>query len=133
MASDLQKTTVAVILIASFLAYTSFLYMSLPIKSYATSNACIEGKKTWQNYNCAACHQVYGLGGYLGPDLTNVYSKRGPQYIQAFISNGTNVMPNFHLSNNEQENLIAYFKNIDSSGKSDPKTFFVHNNGTIEQ
>ena len=133
MASDLQKTTVAVILITSFLVYTGFLYLSLPVKNYTNTSASIEGKKIWQQYNCNACHQIYGLGGYLGPDLTNVYSKRGHQYIQAFITNGTNVMPNFHLSSNEQESLIAYFKNIDSSGKSDPKTFTLHNNGTIEQ
>ncbi|HEY0678577.1 MAG TPA: cytochrome c, partial [Chitinophagaceae bacterium] len=72
------------------------------------------------------------LGGYLGPDLTNVYSQKGPLLIKAFLQNGTPVMPNFHLSNNEIEALTAYLKHIDASGKSDPRTFTINIDGTIQ-
>ena len=32
------------------------------------------GKQVFQQYNCIACHQLYGLGGYLGPELTTAFS-----------------------------------------------------------
>ena len=72
------------------------------------------GKMVWQQYNCNACHQVYGLGGYLGPDLTNVYSNRGSEYIQAFLKNGTGSMPQFHLTETETSLLLSFLKEIDS-------------------
>ena len=92
-----------------------------------------EGKMLWQQHNCNACHQVYGLGGYLGPDLTNVYSIKGPAYIRAFLQNGTVIMPNFQLTEQETVALLAFLQDIDASGKSDPRTFIINNNGTIHQ
>lgn len=120
------------VLLFTFLWYSTYLYSSLPIKNYSTTTAANAGKLAWQKYNCNACHQVYGLGGYLGPDLTNVYSAKGPQYIQAFLKTGTVIMPNFQLSNQEMNEIIAYLKNIDASGKADPKNFTKNYNGTIK-
>ena len=133
MPSDKQKLTVAIILLISFLAYSFFIYVSLPVKVPQVSAKVGEGKMLWQKYNCNSCHQVYGLGGYLGPDLTNVYSNRGSAYINAFLKSGTTIMPNFNLRNKEIESITAYLQNIDASGKSDPRTFKLHYDGTIKQ
>ena len=75
------------------------------------------GKFLFQKYNCISCHQVYGLGGYLGPDLTTVISQngKGPEYAMAFLKTGTIRMPDFHLANDEQENVVEYLKYIDQS------------------
>jgi nitric oxide reductase subunit C len=133
MASDKQKIIIAVSLLISFLFYSFFIYSSLPVKNYSINKEISKGKLVWQQYNCTACHQVYGLGGYLGPDLTNVYSIRGKDYIKALLSYGTASMPNFHLSEQEKNALVAYFNNIDASGKSDPRSFIINTDGTIEQ
>lgn len=133
MVSSRQKNGLMLFLVLGFLSYSLFLYTSLPVKSVADKKEEGEGKLVWQQYNCNACHQVYGLGGYLGPDLTNVYSKRGPAFIQAFLTSGTGAMPVFHLSKQESKVLLAFLKDIDASGKSDPKTFTIHYDGTIEQ
>lgn len=133
MPSDKNKITVAIFLLMAFLAYSFFIYGSLPVKVPPVSAKVGEGKLLWQKYNCSACHQVYGLGGYLGPDLTNVYSKRGTDYIAAFLKAGTTIMPNFNLNQQEVEALTAYMQNMDSSGKADPRTFKIKYDGTIEQ
>lgn len=122
-----------IILVTIFLTYSFYLYWSLPVEKYTTSDDAKSGKLIWQRYNCNACHQVYGLGGYLGPDLTNVYSMKGADYIKVFLVSGTNVMPDFHLSDKEITEVIAYLKNIDASGISDPRTFTINTNGTIKQ
>lgn len=133
MLKEQPKFIVAGLLMVSFLSYSGYLYSHLPIADNQLDKTAEKGKTIWQQYNCSACHQVYGLGGYLGPDLTNVYSKRGPAYIQAFIANGTNIMPNNHLHESDIRELTNYLKRIDASGKSDPKTFTIQKNGFIHQ
>ncbi len=93
-----------------------------------------EGRMIWQKYNCQACHQLYGLGGYLGPDLTNLYSTKGKDdiYIRAIIGSGTRQMPPFKLAENEMTLLIEFLKMTDASGKSDPRNFDIHMNGMIQ-
>ncbi len=133
MSQDKQKTIIAVLLTTGFILYSLIIYSSLPVKNNPINEETANGKLVWQKYNCNACHQVYGLGGYLGPDLTNIYSLRGPGYIKAFLISGTTVMPDFHLKEQEINEILAYLKNIDASGNSDPRSFTIKYNGTIEQ
>lgn len=133
MKTERSRQYILIILVTGFLAYSFFLYLSLPVKGRVPGEAAEKGKLVWQQYNCGACHQVYGLGGFLGPDLTNVYSSRGPAYIKVFLKNGTNIMPDFRLTEKEMNALTGFLQNIDSSGKSSPKTFAIKYDGTIEQ
>jgi len=133
LSNDRQRISVLILLLSSFLCYSVYLYSNLPVKRIKQDLEAAAGKLSWQKYNCNACHQVYGLGGYLGPDLTNVYSVRGPAYIEAFLKNGTSIMPDFHLDQSEIKNLLGFFRQLDASGRSDPKTFTLSYDGTIEQ
>lgn len=133
MFPDKYKIALIIFLTGAFLYYSFFLYSALPVRNSTVNKEALKGKIVWQQYNCNSCHQVYGLGGYLGPDLTNVYSKKGPGYITAFLKSGTEIMPDFNLQKNEINALLAYLKNIDQSGKSDPRTFTIKKDGTIAQ
>ena len=115
----------------SFLVYTFYLYNNLPFKSVAVDEKVLTGKDIWHEKNCNACHQIYGLGGFLGPDLTNVYAQKSPEYIQAFVQNGTAVMPKFSLSHEEMSCLLAFLKSVDETGNANPKKIIIHSNGTI--
>lgn len=128
-----QRVMILFVLLISFLSYSFYLYTTLPVKYNAEKKEEDKGKLVWQENNCNACHQVYGLGGYLGPDLTNVYSQKGQEYIKAYLNIGKGAMPEFHLSTEETNALLAFMKDIDESGKADPKTFTINNDGTIEQ
>ena len=77
----------------------------------------IKGKVLWQQKNCIACHQLYGLGGYLGPDLTYITSdpSRGKLYAAAFLKSGGTTMPNFHFSDTEIASIIAYLSYADAA------------------
>lgn len=121
-------------LLFSFSAYSMFVYTQPAHKYDREISGAEAGKIIWQQNNCVACHQIYGLGGFLGPDLTNVYSaeSKGPEYIKAFVRGGTNVMPAFDLSETELEQLVSFLEHVDASGKADPKNFRRNLNGTIE-
>ena len=82
------------------------------------SNSAAHGQKLWQENNCFSCHQLYGLGGYLGPDLTNVYSApgKGPNYVKSMLNSGIKSMPKFHFSETEKNAIADYLKEIDQSG-----------------
>lgn len=75
------------------------------------------GKLLFQKYNCTACHQIYGLGGYLGPELTTAWSDpaRGEQYLRAFLQYGGPRMPDFHLQQHDIDNIVAYLKYVDAT------------------
>ena len=133
MLSDNKKIITALTLLLGFLFYSFFIYSSLPAKNVKVRPEVSNGKLAWQQDNCNACHPVYGLSGYLGPDLTNVYSVKGPEYIKAFLRSGTVTMPNFHLNEEEIKDLLSYLQNIDASGKADPRTFTINTDGTIQQ
>jgi len=133
MVTDKSRLLTLSLLAIGFLLYSITLYSTQPPKTPVVNELSGKGKLVWQQYNCTGCHQVYGLGGYLGPDLTNTYTRKGPAYIKAFLVGGTLTMPNFQLSTEEMEALIAYLQNIDASGTADPRSFTIHTNGTIEQ
>ncbi len=82
------------------------------------SQKAIEGEVIWQENNCTACHQLYGLGGYLGPDLTNIISdpRKGPAYAKAFFNSGVKSMPLFNFSDDEKESLVQFLKHVDRTG-----------------
>jgi nitric oxide reductase subunit C len=133
MASDVQKAVMGVLLTTAFLCYSFYLYSSLPVRETDFSAETDHGKALWQKYNCTACHQVYGLGGFLGPDLTNAYSQRGPDIIKALLKTGNNTMPAFQLTERETSALLAYMKHLDRTGTADPRSFKINVDGTIDQ
>ena len=117
-----------------------FLGYSFTVYRYADANNTegvpdrfiSDGWSIWQSKNCQSCHQLYGLGGYLGPDLTNVASApgKGPFYIDAFIRKGTAKMPDFHLNDTEIDHVKRFLTWIDKSGKSTVPQNQVHWSGT---
>lgn len=122
-------------LLLLYAAYTATIYASdEKITAGETgAQAITEGKMLWQKYNCQSCHQLYGLGGYLGPDLTNCYSAshKGPGYMDAVLQYGTGIMPDFKLTAAERSQIIEFLKYVDSSGVADPKEFTTTVTGNI--
>lgn len=135
MNSVLRITYVALCVL--FIWYTLSIYTGakeVRTENFDTKKAA-SGRLVWQKYNCQACHQLYGLGGYLGPDLTNVFSvkNKGEAYISALIKSGTKQMPGFHLTALEMEQLLEFLRSTDASGSADPRDFRSTRSGMIQQ
>ncbi len=86
----------------------------------------------WQSKNCIACHSIFGLGGHLGPDLTNTYGEKGPAYIDFVLKNGLHYMPKLELSQTERKQLISYLENINKLGKYPLDSFTDNPFGTYD-
>ena len=78
--------------------------------------AVIAGKQIWETRNCIGCHTLLGEGAYFAPELGNVYPRRGPEFIKAWMKSqpskvpGRRQMPNFHLTDAQLDDLVAFLK-----------------------
>ncbi len=103
-----------VILVVLNLFVASFVIIYAGKNKKVKSN--LTGIETWRSKNCQACHAIYGLGGHIGPDLTNVYSRKKEAYLEVVLKNGLLNMPNLELSKYERKQLIKYLKEVDKTG-----------------
>ena len=131
-------TIVFTILCMFFLLYSLRIYTHPLFVSKNTlfnKEKAAQGRLVWQKYNCQACHQLYGLGGYLGPDLTNILASpaKNDNYIRAMLKSGTKQMPIYSIPENELQVLLEFFKSTNASGKSDPRIFKTNSYGMIEE
>lgn len=129
--SSRLNTGILVSLCIVFLSYSVMLYLPGEINNTSIG----EGRLVWQKYNCQACHQLYGLGGYLGPDLTNLTSTPGKseKYIRAMILSGTEQMPSFKLNETELNMLIRFLQEVDKTGDGRIGAFKVNWDGMISE
>lgn len=127
----ITKTRVLFVLTISFLSYNVLIYTSGGIVDQKVG----DGRLVWQKYNCQSCHQLYGLGGYLGPDLTNLMSEPGKTdaYLKAFIKSGTQQMPVLGLSDGEINRVLEFLKGVDRSGDGRVDSFEKEFNGMIRE
>ncbi len=101
-----------------FLALTYQTEKSLPARDNraALTPEVVAGKKLWEVNNCIGCHSLLGEGAYFAPELGNVYTRRGPDFIKAWIkaqptgTPGRRQMPQFNFTDKELDELVAFFK-----------------------
>jgi nitric oxide reductase subunit C len=118
------KLIVFFVLFLSYACYSVIIYskgtennIRFPVNTLAKID---KGKKIFQEKNCTACHQLYGLGGYLGPELTTAWSdkNRGEVYIRTFLKYGGPRMPDFHFSKEDTDAITAYLRYVDSTAST---------------
>ena len=114
------KLSVFILLFTSYTVYSSWVYTKGTDRGTVMNAQEQEGKKIYQQYNCTSCHQIFGLGGYLGPELTTVISdkRRGEAYARIYLQSGAIRMPNFHFTPEQINNIIAYLKYVDANAFS---------------
>lgn len=111
-------------LFVSFALYSAYVWTAgtaLP-DIRPPSDLARRGQTLFQTSNCTSCHQLYGLGGHLGPDLTNVASSpdKGIEYIKLYLAYGSEKMPNFGFSEADQDALAAFLVFVDQTGTYPP-------------
>ncbi len=73
-----------------------------------------EGRRLFETQGCRGCHKLNGVGGSIGPDLTEEgASRRSPEWLEHHflapneVSAGS-AMPNFHFTH-EQARALTYY------------------------
>lgn len=82
----------------------------------AITPAVEKGKRLWETRNCIGCHTLLGEGAYFAPELGNVYKRRGPDFIKAWIASqpthieGRRQMPQFNFTDEQLNDLVEFLK-----------------------
>ncbi len=77
---NIKNTGKIFLFVALFLVLSIFsFYLAYPKLAYSYYNRNSGGKYFFNYYNCIDCHAINGIGGTLGPSLSN-YGNKGKSY-----------------------------------------------------
>lgn len=116
-----HRRAIFFVLVALFVGQSTVTYTTATAVSDARAiydAAATRGAQLYRDFNCTACHQFYGLGGYMGPDLTNVTSApgKGPDFAKGIILHGTQRMPALGLTPQQADDIVAFLQAVDVTG-----------------
>jgi len=124
---------VGLFIVQSVFTWTTATAVNDPDAEYDAS--AHRGAELYRDFNCTACHQFYGSGGYMGPDLTNVTieADKGAAYARGIILSGTQRMPALGLTPQQADDLVAYLKAASASGRYPIRSMDLTPWGTYRQ
>lgn len=76
------------------------------------------GEAVFKSRGCSGCHSISGVGGNLGPDLTNIGAKRSKEWLAEQIKepkskNPASIMPAYkNLSKTDLNALVDYLASL---------------------
>lgn len=77
--------------------------------------------RAWRSAGCQSCHSVLGLGGHIGPDLTNIASRASPGHVRAVVRAGFPGMPGYdRLKERTLDAIVVYLQEVDGLGRYPP-------------
>ena len=117
------KLALLVALVACFAVQTILVY-SDPYVGEPLSETAQHGRRIWYAKNCQSCHQLYGFGGFLGPDLTNAAPGLTPERLEDVLTNGTGTMPAFQMPPQEIEAITQFLIAMDHSGRGKARALY---------
>ena len=72
-----------------------------------------KGELVYREFNCSYCHAINGVGGAVGPDLSNTATKWNSDNLTAYLQNPNSMIPQtLHpkllFTSDELDGLVAY-------------------------
>ncbi len=109
----LLVSLVAVFFLQGWLVYTD----PAGRATAALSGQASAGRDVWHRHNCQSCHQIYGFGGFLGPDLTNATERLTRARVDTVLTIGAGQMPAFDLSDADRRAIEAFLAEVHETGR----------------
>ena len=103
---------VGIFLVQTWMIYTDPAGRSSP----PLSDLAKRGQQLWLGNNCQSCHQLFGFGGFLGPDLTNAAQRLTSARIETMLTEGAGRMPPFHMNPDDCGALEQFLRELDGMG-----------------
>ena len=105
------KKIMLAVLVASFAVQTGLVYSDdVDIR---LSEDAVAGRKLYHDGSCQVCHQLWGQGGFLGPDLTNAASRVDETRLSSLLTVGSGQMPAFGYTPEQVRLMGAFLSEID--------------------
>ncbi len=91
-----------------------------PGSTIAMDASAREGQTIFRTHGCQSCHALFGMGGFLGPDLTNAARRVPPERYSQLLQEGSGPMPAYHLNSHQRDAVFAYLQALDATGQGTP-------------
>ncbi|MCC6501678.1 MAG: cytochrome c [Deltaproteobacteria bacterium] len=111
---------VATVVVSAVFLYLTYLsHMAFPAKTHPENITAqvAHGKEVWERHACIDCHTLLGEGAYYAPELGNVITRRGEEFVRTVLETAavqgwgtTRKMPQFDLSKQDIDDLVEFFK-----------------------
>ncbi|WP_419933763.1 c-type cytochrome [Candidatus Palauibacter sp.] len=111
MCTPVRKKLLLAVLVLCFGVQTGLVYSD--VRSVPLSEEALAGRELWQGYACQTCHQLYGQGGFLGPDLTHAASRVDSTRLVSLLRVGSGQMPPLGFSDEAAAAMAAFLREID--------------------
>ncbi len=111
------------VLVCCFVLQTYLVYSDPPPETPPLNERALEGRRIWHAKNCQACHQLYGMGGFLGPDLTNVTERINGFRLRKVLTKGSLAMPAFELERKEIAAVGAFLAAVGKTGRGQARRY----------
>ena len=74
----------------------------------------LAGLATYNDEGCTSCHQIHGIGGHTGPDLSRAGFRWDEAAIRAqIVTPKDDRMPTYdHLSQEQLDSVVAYLMSL---------------------
>jgi nitric oxide reductase subunit C len=103
------------VLVLAFVVQSGLVYTDPP-GTVILEGKALAGRQIWQRENCQACHQIYGFGGFLGPDLTNAAARMERSQLDEMLTVGRKQMPAFGFEPDEIDSVWAFLVALNKTG-----------------
>jgi nitric oxide reductase subunit C len=115
MMTPTAKKTLLTVLVACFGVQTALVYTDERVEGL--SEAAVRGRRLWHDHGCQVCHQIYGQGGFLGPDVTNAHGLVDSVRLRSLLTVGSGQMPAFQFDDTQIADLRAFLRALDQPGR----------------
>lgn len=105
------KKIMLTVLVACFAVQTGLVYSDEV--DLRLSDDAVQGRKLFHDGSCQVCHQLWGQGGFLGPDLTNAASRVDPTRLASLLTVGSGQMPAFGYTDEQVRQMAAFLEELD--------------------
>lgn len=106
-----SKKILLAVLTASFVVQTGLVYSDGV--DLVLSEDAVRGRKLFHEGSCQVCHQLWGQGGFLGPDLTNAASRVDETRLASLLTVGSGQMPVFGYDALQIGYIRSFLEEID--------------------
>jgi len=108
-----SKKIILSVLVACFAVQSGLVYSD--DVDLRLSDKAIEGRRLFHDEACQVCHQLWGQGGFLGPDLTNSASRVSSTRLASLLTVGSGQMPALRFGEAQIAAMRAFLEELDDS------------------
>lgn len=91
-----------------------------PGSTVAMDASARDGQTIFRSHGCQSCHALFGMGGFIGPDLTNAARRVPPARYSQLLQEGSGPMPAYHLDSQQRAAVFSYLQAMDATGQGTP-------------